>query len=168
MRGQRIHPWAAGVGQAEQLRDFVEGFAGSVVEGLADVAVVPGVVVLGGEVEVGVSAGDDEGEERVGIREGLLRVHQHGVDVAFEMVHGDQGLLRGEGEGLRKRDADKQCAGEAGAFGDGNGGEIFIRDARAVHGFAHDRRDGAKVFAAGQLGHHAAVVGVDELRGDDV
>jgi len=41
-------------------------------------------------------------------------------------------------------------------------------DTRALHGFADDGDDGAKVFAGGELGDDAAVVAVDELRGDDV
>ena len=42
VRGECIHPGAAGVGQAEQLGDLVEGLAGGVVEGFSDVAVAPG------------------------------------------------------------------------------------------------------------------------------
>jgi len=37
-----------------------------------------------------------------------------------------------------------------------------------VHGFADYRCDGAEVLAGGQFGDYAAVVGVDELRGDYV
>ena len=37
-----------------------------------------------------------------------------------------------------------------------------------MHGFADDGNNGAEVFAGGQLGDDAAVVGVDELRGDDI
>jgi len=37
-----------------------------------------------------------------------------------------------------------------------------------VHGFADDRGDGAEVLAGGQLRDYAAIVGVDELRGDYV
>jgi len=61
--GEGVHPGAAGVGKAEELGDLVVGFAGCVVKGFADVAVVPGLLRrAGGEVEVGVAAADDEGE----------------------------------------------------------------------------------------------------------
>ena len=72
--GEAIDPGAAGVAEAEELGDFVEGFAGGVVDGAADVAVGPGEWLRGvdvaslpclpgmGEVEVSVAAGDDEGE----------------------------------------------------------------------------------------------------------
>ena len=84
------------------------------------------------------------------------------------MVDGDERLVGGEGEGLGEGDADEERAGEAGAFGDGDGFEVFVLNASAVHGFADDRRDGAEVLAGGQLRDDAAVVGVDELAGDYV
>jgi len=37
-----------------------------------------------------------------------------------------------------------------------------------VHGLANDGDDGAEVFAGGEFRDDAAVVGVDELAGDDV
>jgi len=117
---------------------------------------------------VGVAAADDESEQGVGVGEGGFRVHEDGVDVAFEMVDGDERFVGGEGERFGEGDADEQCAGEAGAFGYSYGVEIFVGDAGAVHGFADDRGDGAQVLAGGQLGDYAAVVGVDELRGDHV
>ena len=58
--GQRIDPRAAGIAKAEQLGDFVVGFAGGIVERAADERVVPGSVGWLGEIEMRVSAGDDE------------------------------------------------------------------------------------------------------------
>ena len=51
---------AAGVGEAEDFGDFVEAFADGVVEGGADDVEV---VVAGHADDLGVAAGDDEGEE---------------------------------------------------------------------------------------------------------
>jgi len=63
---ERINPWTAGIAEAEKLCDFVEGFAGCVVDGAADEGVGPCTVgVAAGrlsEKEVGVAAGDNEGE----------------------------------------------------------------------------------------------------------
>jgi len=127
--GEGVHPRAAGVGKAEQLGHLVIGFAGCVVEGFADVAVVPGLLRrAGGEVEVGVAAGDDEGEQGVRAqgpgsrRRG--RVHEDSVDVAFQVVDRDEGPVGGEGEGLGEGDAYEECAGEAGTGGDGYGFEV--------------------------------------------
>ena len=49
---------------------------------------------------------------------------QDGVDVAFEMVDGDQGFAERKGEGLGIADADEQRARQAGAVGNGNGVEV--------------------------------------------
>ncbi len=101
----------------------------------------------------------------------VLRAHlqQHGVDVAFEVVDGDERLAEREGQGLGVGDADEQSAGEAGAFGDGDGVEVVHGDAGFGDGFAHDGDDVAQVLARGEFGHHAAVDGVHlHLRGDDV
>ena len=61
-KGEGVDPGAAGVAEAEQLGDLVVGFAGGVVDGAADEGVVPGAVGGTGEIEMGVAAGDDEGE----------------------------------------------------------------------------------------------------------
>jgi len=60
VEGECIDPGAAGVAEAEELGDFVVGFAGGVVEGAADEGIVPGVFKGADEVEVGVAAGDDQ------------------------------------------------------------------------------------------------------------
>ena len=101
-------------------------------------------------------------------------LHEDGVDVAFEVVDGDQRLVEAEGEGFGVGDADEQCAGEAGAFGDGDGVEVGEGDGWPAarwrgHGFADDGDDVAEVLAGGEFGDDAAVVGVERhLRGDDV
>ena len=80
-----------------------------------------------GEVEVGVASGDDEGEEGGGgiVRLGVMGYPTHhlrqvcwadagclhrrtGVDVAFEVVDGDEGLVEAEGESFGVGDADEQ------------------------------------------------------------
>jgi len=91
------------------------------------------------------------------------------MDVAFEMVHGDQRFFESEGQGLRVTDADQQGSGQAGALGYGDGvhgivGVFCVRKCLANH-----RHDGAQMLAGGQLGNHTAVglVGRD-LGGDHV
>jgi hypothetical protein len=59
---ERVNPWAAGVAEAEQFGDFIEGFAGSIVDGAADESVGPGAISGPREKKVSVAAGDDEGE----------------------------------------------------------------------------------------------------------
>ena len=137
-----IHPGASRVGKSEEFGYLVEGFAGRVVQGLADVAIVPGLLRrAGGEIEVGVASADDEREEGVGVGEGS--VHEDGVDVAFKVVDGDEWEVGSEGERLGKADADEQGTGESRAFGDGYRGKVGVAHARALHGFADDGDDGA-------------------------
>jgi len=49
--------------------------------------------------------------------QGLALVEQHGVDVAFEVVDGDQRKIVGEGESFGIGDADEERAGEAPQLG---------------------------------------------------
>lgn len=96
------------------------------------------------------------------------RFHDDGVDVALEVVDGDDGARVGEGDGLGEGHADEKGTDEAGAFGDGDGGEIGVSGAGARHGVRDDGDDGAEVFARGEFGDDTAVLGVGiELRGDD-
>ena len=62
--GEGVEPGTAGVAETEELGDLVVGFAGGIVEGAADEGVVPGAGGGAGKVEVGVAAGDDEGQSR--------------------------------------------------------------------------------------------------------
>ena len=62
--GEGVDPGASGIAEAKELGYLVEGFAGGIVEGAADEGVAPGVVGGAGEIEVGVAAGDDQGECR--------------------------------------------------------------------------------------------------------
>ena len=115
---------------------------------------------------MGVAAADDQGDQGAGI--GERDVHEDRVDVAFEVVDGDEWEVGAEGQGLGEADADEQGSGEARAFGDGYGVELRVGEAGALHGLADDRDDGAEVLAGGEFRDDSAVVAVDELRGDDV
>ena len=90
------------------------------------------------------------------------------MDVAFEMVHGDQGQALREGERLGVCDADQQRSREAGAGGDGDGVEIGESDAGLGERGTNHGHDGAQMFAAGELRDDSAVAEVGgDLRGDD-
>jgi hypothetical protein len=55
---QCIDPGTAGITQPQQFGDFVEGLAGCVVDGCAHVTETLAL----GEIEVGVAAGNDQGQ----------------------------------------------------------------------------------------------------------
>ena len=104
-----------------------------------------------------------------GFGAGVQGFQEDGVDVAFEVVDSDEGLVEGEGEGFGVEDADEERAGEAGAFGDGDSVEIGEGDAGLGDGLADDGDDVAQVLARGELGDDSAVGGVKgDLGGDDV
>ena len=91
------------------------------------------------------------------------------MDVALEVVDGDEGLIEAEGEGLCVGNADQESAGEAWAFRDGYGVEVCESYVSAGHCLADDGDYVAKVFAGGEFGDDAAVVGVERhLRSDNV
>jgi hypothetical protein len=60
-----------------------------------------------------------------------------GRNVAFEVVHGDQGKLSGEGQALGRREADEEGTDEARAYRDGDAAHfIEVRsgvDERLLH-----------------------------------
>jgi poly(A) polymerase len=127
--------------------------------------------MLIGKVEMGVAAADDQREDRQceGVLLALAHLQQNRVDVAFEVIDGDERLAEGEGQGFGVGDADEQSAGEAGAFSDGNGVQVGELDAGAGDGFADDGDNVAQVLARGEFGDDAAVDRMHRhLRGDDV
>ena len=109
---ERVDPGTAGIAEAEKLGDFVEGFACGVVDGAADECVRPRAVCWASEKKVGVATGDDQGEglsiSRAGCgRCGLSFLKEDRVDVAFEVIDGDQGEFVGESESFGVSDADE-------------------------------------------------------------
>ncbi len=78
-----------------------------------------------GEIQMGVSTGDYQSQRRHGqaisivlrstavvARKAALPVFQeYGVDVAFEVIDGDEWLVQRKGQGLGVGDSNKECAG---------------------------------------------------------
>ena len=185
MWGEGVDPWTSWIAEAEEFGNLVVGFAGGVVDGASHVAISPDVVAFRlrcetlppCQIQMRVATGDDKRKQRELHRgfAAFARLHQNGVDVAFEMVDGDERLVEAEGEGFGVGDANEQCASEAWACGDSDGIEVgegdwmSRRSAGAGHCFADDRDNVAEMFAGGKFGNHAAVVCVEgHLRGDDV
>ena len=87
--------------------------------------------------------------------------------MAFEVVHADERRAVHPGERLGRRAADEQRADEPGPLGDRDAVEIAQPDARLRERAANDGHDRLEVAARGQLGHDAAVRGVDVVLGGD-
>lgn len=118
--------------------------------------------------EVGVAAGNHERECGVFDRLGRLRGFEHDrVDVAFDVVNGDERDTRSEAEALRIREADEEGADESGSDGNGYGIERAERGGCLMECLAHDWHDGAQVFTRRKFGDDSAILTVLHLRRDD-
>ena len=112
-----------------------------------------------------VPAAREQAEERRLERIGL-EVERR--DVALEVVDGDERQPARPGERLRRGEADEQRADEPGPLGDGDSLDVVERHAGRSERLAHDRSDELEVAPRRDLGHDAAVAGVEiGLRRDD-
>ncbi len=155
---QPVDPRPAGIAQAEQLGYFVEGLARRVVQRLAHVAIVPDADAFFRKVQMRVPAGDDQRQQRSGNGVMLLaRLQQHGMDVTFQVVDRNQGLVERKGQPFGVQDADQQRARQSWAFSYGDGIKLVERDAGLFERGAHHGDDILQMLPRGQLRHHAAI-----------
>ena len=91
-----------------------------------------------------------------------------GRDVAFEVVHGDQGKLSCEGKALGRREADEESADEARAYRDGDAAHLIEIRPRIGERPLHDAVQAFEVRAGGDLGYYATVAFVLRLGVYDV
>ncbi len=69
-----------------------------------------------------MAAGNDEADSgKFRSASGEMSFEKNGVNVAFEMIHGDERLAERHGQGFAVGDADDQRADEAGAESNGDG-----------------------------------------------
>ncbi len=168
---EAVEDRTAGVAEGKELRDFVVGFAGSVIARLRDFFVGEGWLrrILRDFVKNCVAAGNDEADGgKFGPLPCSMRFEEDGVDVAFEMIYRDQRLVERLGQRFGVSDADEERADEAGALGHSDGVDVLEPKIRFCKSFADDRHDLAKVFARREFGNNAAVLTVNiDLGGDD-
>ena len=117
-------------------------------------------------VEAGVSSRDHQADAGIdlAIRVGELA----GVQVAFQVVDGDQRDVQRHRQGLGRRQADDQGTDQPRAGRDGDRVQVAERHAGPVQGLVDHRQDLADVCPRGDLGHDAAVSLMQaDLRGHD-
>lgn len=151
---------ASGVGELEHAADFIEGFAGGVIDGASE-------EFVGAEApdidEHGVAAGDDESEVR-----GDVAFFEEGrEEVAFHVVDAKEGLAGRGGERFGVGKSYEKGGGKAGAAGGGEGGDVVDGDSGIGEGLFDEGADALGVVAAGDLGDDAAVGAVDVDLGRD-
>src|SRR4029077_996451 len=106
---------------------------------------------------------------RFRVASGRVGFEEHSVNVALEVVHGDERFAERQGQHFAVGDADEERADQAWALRDGDRVEVGERDLRLFECFAYYRHDLAEVLAGGEFWDHAAVLAVDaDLRGDDI
>src|SRR5271169_1520087 len=159
VRRQEINRRSTGIAEFKQLGDLVEGFSGSIVTGVANVAVGPAAVFLFSEVQVSVPATDHQRKhrERKVMLAALALLQQHSMDMSFKVVDGNEGLLHRESEALGVTESDQQRARQAGALGNGDGVDALVGLAGIVQRFAYDGHDGTKVLARGEFRNDSTV-----------
>src|SRR5579872_5263051 len=98
MRGKPVNDGPPGISEPEKLSDFVEGLAGGIVASVADIFVSPRIILLGGEIQVRMAARNHQRQHRElqFVITFLALLEEHSVNMSFEMVHGDQGLVERE------------------------------------------------------------------------
>jgi len=146
--------------EVEEPGDLVEGFAGGIVDGGAEELGFEG---RGDEVEIGVSARDDEGNVGIGDVGGDVC----GVDVGVEVINGEEGEVSGPGEGFCGGGADEEGADESGTVGDGDGMDVVEGEVRVGECGGEDGDEGFEMGATGDFGDDATETGVKGFgRGD--
>jgi putative nucleotidyltransferase with HDIG domain len=158
MRSQRVNPRSARVAESQQLGDFVEGFAGRIVEGGPDIAITEAPTLPLGQIKMGVATRNHQRQgTRTALVERLLLRQQNGVNMPLKMIHCNQGLIQREGQGLGVSHAYQQCACQAWPLGDGNGIQAGKADTGLRQRGAHYGNNIAQVFAGSQLRNHPAI-----------
>ena len=112
-----------------------------------------------------MAAAREQAEER---RLERIRLEVERGDVAVEVVDRDERQPARPGDGLRGGKADEERADQARALRHGDAVDVLERRVRLGERLADHRRHELEVPPRGDLGHDAAVAGVQlRLRGDD-
>ena len=147
--GKSINLDPARVGEAEELRHLIEGFARRIVEGPSHDAVVARATDQG---QLRMAAAHQQGHM---VRD-LLRTEKGREEVSLEVVEREVGDAECERKSFRVGGADQERRSKAGAGGRGHGAEITGCDAGFGKGAPDEGIDGQKMVARGDLGHDAA------------
>ena len=152
--GQVVNGLAAGVRQAEYTRGLVKALAGRIVARGAEDAQV-GIVAHVADERVAARDGQAH-ERRLQLRVGDVV----GRDMAAHVVHRDERHAERERGGLGKVHADEQRADEPRRAGDGHGVNVAAGQAGHRQRAVGQLGDDLHVRTRGDLGHDAAVNGV--------
>ena len=100
-------------------------------------------------------------QERHKGKGGRVRFQERGEEVPFHVMNGQGGDAEGQGEAAPEGRPHQQGAHEPGAGGIGHAIEIIELPAGLGQHAFKERQEATAVVPAGELGHHAAVGGVE-------
>ena len=152
---------AAGISESHAPGHLIKGLAGSIVPGPAQDTESP---VILDHHQMGVTAGHDETHEgrlQVRVLDKICR------DMAFDVVHTHQRLVRRPCHGLRRGDADEKRSHQSRAVGDAHSVHITELHARLREGAFHHLADLFDMLPGRDLRDHAPVQGVGRDLGID-
>lgn len=179
VRSEIVDDGAAGIAEGEHFGDFVVRFTGGVVARAADARVGEQRGVLGSvrgasgrnfdQIEQRMAAGHDETHGRKLRRaSGGMGFEKNGVDVTFEVIHGDERLVERKRKDFSVCQADEKRADKAGALGDADGVDFRQRKTGLSNCFANHRNNLAQVLAGSEFRNDAAVFAMNgDLRSDN-
>ena len=104
-----------------------------------------------------VAAGDEQDDQRHLQR---LVLQERRVEVGLHVVHPDEGNIPRERQRLGRRHTDQQRTHQPGSDRTRNGIDTLRLDTGLDDGPSHHRVEQVEVRPTGDLGHHAAVLGV--------
>ena len=145
---------AAGIRQSHHLCGLVEGFAGGVVQGLAEQPVLADGV---DRDQLGMAAGHQQRQER---RRQVRRLQQWRQQMAFHVMDADRGLVQRPRQRSGHASANEQRADQARTCGVGDAVKVTDAHARLGQSLLDQGQQFAHVVAAGQLRHHPAIFGM--------
>ncbi len=90
----------------------------------------------------------------------LRRFHQDCVDMAFDMVHGNERKPRRKTQRFGVGHPDEQRADQARPGSDGHGRQIAVAASGALQRLAHHRHDRAQVLPGREFRHHPSILAV--------
>ena len=161
--GDAVDLRAAGIAEPQHAGHLVVGLAHRVVAGGAQDAEF---VVAGHFHQMGMTAGHHERQER---RFEVRMFDQIGQNVALDMVHADERLVRSGADRLRESRTHQEGAGQAGSRGDADLVDVSQRNARVFQRLIEHERNVVQVMTRSDLRHDAAVHFMHfDLGGDDV
>ena len=164
--GEFVYPRASRIRKTEHFRTLIESLAGSIVDGLTDDL---HVVVGTDENDLGVTTRNEQAEERKSwmfeARTVFDKMREH---MALQMVHIDEGNVKGQRQPFGKRGTDEQGAQESGSAGEGDGGNVVFRHAGTLQSGVHDRQDILLMGPAGEFRNDPSVFLMHFLTRDDI